>query len=168
MGAREEVFKERAFSEAGVMEKPSMVNQSSQNSGKALGQDSLPLLPQNRSDKATQLCSVLGQKSGSSQTPLPAKKADLAFQAFEGNPWQGLLSDEEVCKPIGTDKLVGLGISDRPEVTLDNHKVTCKQVLSQGIVYQVVVIQEQYLVEKEKVVESPNQPFGVQAVFGVS
>ena len=153
MGAREEGFKERAFSETGVMAKPSMVNQSSQNSGKALGQDSLPLLPQNRLDKATQLCSVLGQKAGSSQTPLPAKKADLAFQAFEGNPWQGLLSDVEVCKLIGTDKLIGLGISDRPEATLDNHKVTCKQVLSQGIVYQVVVIQEQYLVEKEKVVE---------------
>ena len=44
-------------------------------------------------------------------------------------------------------------MSNKPEATLDSHSVTCKRVLSQGIVYQVVVVQEQYLVEKEKVVE---------------
>ena len=73
----------------------------------------------------------------------------MRLRSLLKDPWQGLLSDEEVCSLINIEQIVGLGMSNKPEATLDSHSVTCKRVLSQGVVYQVVVVQEQYLVEKE-------------------
>ena len=81
----------------------------------------------------------------------------IGVQAFEENPWEGLLSKQEVCELIEIENIVGLGMKDQPQAKYENHTITCKRVMSNGVVYQVVILKEQYLQEKEitKVVEVP-------------
>ena len=142
-------------SEFGVTVKPFLTNNFSQTDfDQSMDSGTVPHLPSAGTSKATQVCSVLGQKSASSQT-LPRKifNSEVGIQAFEEDPWQYLLSEDEVCDLIQIDQLVGLGGSSRPEARLDDHSITCKRVLSKGIIYQVVVLREQYIVEKEIVKE---------------
>ena len=43
---------------------------------------------------------------------------EMGIQAFEHEPWEGLLSREEVCDLIDVNKFIGLGMRERPEVQL--------------------------------------------------
>ena len=80
-------------------------------------------------------------------------------QAFEEDPWSGLLSKQEICDMIKVDQMVGLGMRDHPEAMFDSHSVTSKRVILNGVVYQVIVLKEKYVQETEitKVVEIPSK-----------
>ena len=135
--------------EFGVTVKPTLVNKGSQKilqQSRDFGTDPLP--PAASASRSTQLCSVLGQKDKPSQTQA-SKQQDEGTQAFEEDPWQCLLSEEKVCELIQVDQLVGLGIDGKPNAKLENHDISCQRVLSQGVIYQVVVLKEQYVIEKE-------------------
>ena len=102
------------------------------------------------SSQATQVFDLVSRSSMGSQTVEPYK-AEVGVQAFEHEPWEGLLSRQEVCDLIDIDRFIGMGMRDQPGARYDNHTVTCKRVMSQGVVYQVIIIKEQYLPEKQKV-----------------
>ena len=80
-------------------------------------------------------------------------------QAFEDDPWGGLLNKQEICDLIKVDQMVGLGMRDQPEARYDSHSVTSKRVILNGVVYQVIVLKEKYVQETEitKVVEIPSK-----------
>ena len=80
-------------------------------------------------------------------------------QAFEEDPWGGLLSKQEICDLINIDEMVGLGMRDQPEAVYNSHSLTSKRILMNGVVYQIVVLKEKYLQETEitKVVEIPSK-----------
>ena len=61
----------------------------------------------------------------------------------------------KVCDLIEIDKLIGLGMKDKSGAVYDNHSISSRGVMAQAVVYQVIVIKEQYVQEKEvkKVVE---------------
>ena len=139
--------------EFGVSVKPELVNEGTQvNLRNCMDSGTETSPPPVSVPKATQLCSVLGLRSGSSQTPC-IKSQDVSSQAFEEDPWQGLLTEDEVCDLIKVEQAVGLGIVGKPEAKFQEHDITCKRMLSNGIIYQVVVLKEQYTVEKEVVKE---------------
>ena len=139
--------------EFGVSVKPELVNKGAQvNTRHCMDSGTETSPPPISVPKATQLCSVLGLRSGSSQTPC-IKSQDVSSQAFEEDPWQGLLTEDEVCDLIKVEQAVGLGIVGKPEAKFQEHDITCKRMLSNGIIYQVVVLKEQYTVEKEVVKE---------------
>ena len=50
-------------------------------------------------------------------------------------------------------------MKEQPEAKYNNHSVTSKRIMMNGVVYQVVVLKEQYMQEKEvtKVVEIPSK-----------
>ena len=105
--------------------KPTLVNKGSQKilqQSRDFGTDPLP--PAASASRSTQLCSVLGQKDKPSQTQA-SKQQDEVTQAFEEDPWQCLLSEDEVCDLIQVDQLVGLGIDDKPNAKLENHDISC-------------------------------------------
>ena len=76
---------------------------------------------------------------------------DVEIQAFEDNPLEGLLSRKEICSLIRIDDLVGSGIRENPEAIFDGHSISSKRVVDKGIVYQVVILKELYIQEKESV-----------------
>ena len=86
---------------------------------------------------------VLNQTSVKSQTMEPLTE-DFCIQAFEQEPFVGLLSKQEVCESIEVERFIGLGMKGQPQATYQNHSILMKRVLDQGIVYQVIVIKEQY------------------------
>ena len=51
-------------------------------------------------------------------------KVEVGIQAFEHEPWEGLLSRQEVCDLIEVEQFIGLGMRDRPGAVYDNHTVT--------------------------------------------
>ena len=75
-------------------------------------------------------------KVRSTQTKLSSKGGrSVSVQAFEEEPFVGLLSKQEVCDMIKVDRMVGLGMRDHPEARFDCHTVTSKRVMVEGIVY---------------------------------
>ena len=95
----------------------------------------------------------------STQTKHGKGGKSVGLQAFEEDPWGGLLSRQEICDLIEIDSMVGLGMKDQPEAKYHNHSVTSKRIMMSGVVYQVVVLKEQYMQEKEvtKVEEIPSK-----------
>ena len=71
----------------------------------------------------------------------------VAVQAFEEDPLQGLLSKEEICELVEVDRLIGNGIKDCSESEYVDHTITCKRAVVDGIVYQVLIVKEQYVKE---------------------
>ena len=100
--------------------------------------------------QATQVSELVPSNTTGSQTIEPYK-VETGIQAFEHEPWEGLLSRQEVCELIDIDRFIGMGMRDQPGAEYDNHTVTCKRVMSQGVVYQVIIIKEQYLPQKHTV-----------------
>ena len=82
-------------------------------------------------------------KMRSTQTKIGSKGGkSVMVQAFEDDPWGGLLSKQEICDLIKVDQMVGLGMRDQPEARYDSHSVTSKRVILNGVVYQVIVLKE--------------------------
>ena len=100
---------------------------------------------------------VSDRVSVKSQTMEPLTE-ECSIQAFEQEPFEGLLSKQEVCDSIEVDRFIGLGMKGQPQATYENHSIMMKRVLDQGIVYQVIVIKEQY--SKEQRVEKSTQEIG--------
>ena len=70
---------------------------------------------------------------------------DFGAQAFEDEPFEGLLSRQEVCDLINVDRFIGLGMKDQPDAEYQNHTLISKRCMNQGVVYQVIIIKEQYM-----------------------
>ena len=144
------------FAELGVLVKPEMSNKTVQfNSGNLKGLGSLSDSLPETANKATQISKVM--VSSDSQATETASKKSIGLQSFEEDPWQGLLSEDEVCQLIKVDTLIGHGIKEQPEALFESHSINSKRVMSKGIIYQVVVIKEQYTKETEiiKTIEVP-------------
>ena len=91
---------------------------------------------------------IVGQESVKTQTLEPLTE-EMCVQAFENEPFVGLLSKQEVCESINIVNFIGLGMKDQPSASYQNHSVLMKRVLYQGVVYQVIVVKELYSIEKE-------------------
>ena len=96
---------------------------------------------------------ILCQESVKTQTLEPLTE-EIGVQAFENEPFVGLLSKQEVCESINIENFIGLGMKDQPSASYQNHSVLMKRVLYQGVVYQVIVVKEQYSMEKDIVKDS--------------
>ena len=74
---------------------------------------------------------------------------DVGIQAFHKEPFANMLSSEEVCDLVQVERFIGLGMKNFPKAAFIDHSISSKRALSDGIVYQVVIIKELY--EKEQV-----------------
>ena len=90
------------------------------------------------------------------QTSHGKSNKSVGLQAFEEDPWSGLLSRQEICEMVKIDKLVGLGYKERPQAKFEEHSVTSKRMILEGVVYQVVIVKEMYV--EEKVVTQVEKP----------
>ena len=77
--------------------------------------------------------------------------AEFGAQAFEEEPFEGLLSRQEVCDLINVDRFIGLGMKDQPEAEYHNHTLISKRCMNLGVVYQIIIIKEQYMPSVTKV-----------------
>ena len=95
----------------------------------------------------------------STQTSHGKNNKSVCVQAFEEDPWAGLLSRQEVCDMIKVDNLVGLGYKERPQARYEDHSVTSKRLIMDGVVYQVIIVKERYVEEQvvTQVIEKPKK-----------
>ena len=103
---------------------------------------------------------VIDSKDRMTQTKIGSKGGkSVMVQAFEDDPWGGLLSKQEICDLIKIDEMVGLGMRGQPDAVYNSHSLTSKRILMNGVVYQIIVLKEKYIQETEitKVVEIPSK-----------
>ena len=79
------------------------------------------------------------------QTSHGKSNKSVAVQAFEEDPWSGLLSRKEICEMVKVDDLVGLGYKEHPQATFEEHSTTSKRMIVEGVVYQVIIVKELYV-----------------------
>ena len=119
---------------------------------------SLSGLPPASISKAVQAEGVqCNARDRSTQTSHGKNNKSVCVQAFEEDPWAGLLSRQEVCDMIKIDNLVGLGYKERPQARYEDHSVTSKRLIMDGVVYQVIILKERYVEEQAvtQVIEKP-------------
>ena len=90
------------------------------------------------------------------QTAHDKSNKSVSVQAFEEDPWSGLLSRQEICEMVKIEKLVGLGYKERPQARFEDHSITSKRMILEGVVYQVVIVKEVYV--EDQVVTRVEEP----------
>ena len=95
-------------------------------------------------------CGKKGLVNFKSQTLDPIV-TDVGIQAFHQEPFANMLSPEEVCDLVQVERFIGLGMKNSPKATFVEHSISSKRTLSDGIVYQVIIVKELYEKEQGKV-----------------